>query len=380
MDELNSRLEKLRSLTPREREVLGLVCQGGRSYAEIGEALFISERTVLFHMGNVYEKLGLAELSKADRQRELGRFSPLLGYLNEDEPQPAEPERYAQEPTEPRGLALIAVQEDAPVMQRQVSVEPWTGPPIEPGGAIIPKKRGIVGAVGPFLIVALLAGGLGIWGWNSLFPPVRHAIPPPSLAGIQPAAPAPAVATATVVAATNVVASVPTPTVPPTRTATSVPTATVIALTERGTVLRFGQAWRGDGLLLSTTGPVYAQRVSSEGGPWTDRCRINYNNAPGVRFVLQNQTVSTLNFQIPQAVFSLNLSTGKRYPGCTTGGFVAFNDMSPTKEGEFIVYFDTPWDVFQSDKRNPDVANYSVVVESLHARLPFAVWREPVEH
>ena len=44
-------------ITPREREILSWVKQG-KSYADIGEILSISRRTVEFHIGNVMNKLG----------------------------------------------------------------------------------------------------------------------------------------------------------------------------------------------------------------------------------------------------------------------------------------------------------------------------------
>ncbi|MFN3691238.1 MAG: LuxR C-terminal-related transcriptional regulator, partial [Fimbriimonadales bacterium] len=43
-------------LTKREIEVLSLIAQG-RSSQEVADALFVSKRTVDFHLANIYEKL-----------------------------------------------------------------------------------------------------------------------------------------------------------------------------------------------------------------------------------------------------------------------------------------------------------------------------------
>ena len=51
-------------LTEREREVLRCIAQG-RSNKEIGQDLFISEKTVKTHVGNILEKLGLADRTQA---------------------------------------------------------------------------------------------------------------------------------------------------------------------------------------------------------------------------------------------------------------------------------------------------------------------------
>jgi two-component system, NarL family, response regulator LiaR len=52
------------SLTDRELSVLSLLAQG-LSNKEIGEKLFISERTVYGHIGNILKKLGLSNRTQA---------------------------------------------------------------------------------------------------------------------------------------------------------------------------------------------------------------------------------------------------------------------------------------------------------------------------
>jgi len=66
----------LAALTPREREVLGLMAQG-RSNAAIGRALTVSDGAVEKHIGNVFAKLGLEP--GADEHR---RVAAVLKYLD----------------------------------------------------------------------------------------------------------------------------------------------------------------------------------------------------------------------------------------------------------------------------------------------------------
>jgi signal transduction histidine kinase/DNA-binding NarL/FixJ family response regulator len=49
---------ELYHLTSREKDIAKLVCEG-RRYKEIGEALFIAERTVTKHVQNIFEKVGV---------------------------------------------------------------------------------------------------------------------------------------------------------------------------------------------------------------------------------------------------------------------------------------------------------------------------------
>jgi DNA-binding NarL/FixJ family response regulator len=51
-------------LTDREKEVLDLLARGNRN-KEIADALFISERTVKFHVGIIFQKLGVSNRAEA---------------------------------------------------------------------------------------------------------------------------------------------------------------------------------------------------------------------------------------------------------------------------------------------------------------------------
>jgi DNA-binding NarL/FixJ family response regulator len=71
-----SRAEPVQLLTPREREVLGLMAEG-RSNAAIAARLFVTDKAVSKHTNNIFAKLGL-EASEDDNRRVLA----VLAYLN----------------------------------------------------------------------------------------------------------------------------------------------------------------------------------------------------------------------------------------------------------------------------------------------------------
>lgn len=55
--------DKLRDLTPREREIVKLIV-GGATNKQVASALEISERTVKGHLSNVFQKLGVTDRLK----------------------------------------------------------------------------------------------------------------------------------------------------------------------------------------------------------------------------------------------------------------------------------------------------------------------------
>jgi len=66
-------------LTEREVEVLSLVIEG-RSSKEVAQTLFLSKRTVDFHLARIYEKLNVSNRIQAIRR------AVELGLLSSDSP------------------------------------------------------------------------------------------------------------------------------------------------------------------------------------------------------------------------------------------------------------------------------------------------------
>ncbi|MEV0663600.1 LuxR C-terminal-related transcriptional regulator [Actinomadura luteofluorescens] len=71
----HAREEPLQQLTPREREVLGLMAEG-RSNAAIAASLFVTEKAISKHTNSIFGKLGLPP-SEDDNRRVLA----VLAYL-----------------------------------------------------------------------------------------------------------------------------------------------------------------------------------------------------------------------------------------------------------------------------------------------------------
>ncbi|MEO6508796.1 MAG: helix-turn-helix transcriptional regulator, partial [Patescibacteria group bacterium] len=60
---------QLYNLTLREQEIAKLICEGNK-YKDIGETLFIAERTVTKHVQNIFEKVQVS--NKIELNNKLG--------------------------------------------------------------------------------------------------------------------------------------------------------------------------------------------------------------------------------------------------------------------------------------------------------------------
>jgi DNA-binding NarL/FixJ family response regulator len=76
--------DPLATLTPREREVVGLMAEG-RSNRAIADALVVTERAVEKHVTNIFNKLGLEPAEESHR-----RVLAVLAFLRAEEPSRAE--------------------------------------------------------------------------------------------------------------------------------------------------------------------------------------------------------------------------------------------------------------------------------------------------
>ena len=64
LDQLKTPLEHDIKLSPRENQVLSLICKG-KLYKEIAYELSISEKTVQFHTKSIFIKLGVSSRTEA---------------------------------------------------------------------------------------------------------------------------------------------------------------------------------------------------------------------------------------------------------------------------------------------------------------------------
>ena len=120
-------IEQLKILTARQREVLGLVCQGNE-YKYIGKVLFIDENTVKSHMANIYVKLDLTELTPALRRKIL--FETYCPALHGLDIAPKKDEPIEPEPAPEEIIRMVENDERALVVVKPIIIDV---PPMEEG-------------------------------------------------------------------------------------------------------------------------------------------------------------------------------------------------------------------------------------------------------
>lgn len=344
--ENEGRIEKLRRLSKREREVLELLCQR-HTYKEIGGVLYIEERTVQFHVRNICDKLGILDLPRGPRQRELGVYCPLVEIV--------EPEELAQEPDPPPDAPieqrdLVRVLEIEPLEEITVGLQTYEDVPPEP-----PRRGRRLLLLVVLLLLAGVAGAVG----------ARMFLPPPVQVVVQPAATAAATPSprsgSTV--SPGAAASTPGPPTPtPNRTPSVTPTPTAIPRTRDGSILRFGETWAGDGLYVTA-------KNAPEGGGF---------NSTVVHFSVENRTGQTLNFGVLGTAFSLETNTNKFYAGRDSR--LAFNDFPTSTKRDFEVSFNVPWSTLQEVKLDRQVNWLRVTMKDFNSRLTLAQWQGVVIH
>jgi DNA-binding CsgD family transcriptional regulator/signal peptidase I len=176
--------KKLASLSPRQKEVLQLLCQG-KQYKEIAEALFIEESTVKAHMAGVYKKLGLIELKRDERIFQIKSiYCPMLQEgekpetfeeLHEDIVDESEPEEIDEEPETNEIDDESEPEELTPEMDEMISSDEKAIIKFEGEKISMPTKYHIEkekkSGIGKFfrklfvliILVVIVGGGLFVW-------------------------------------------------------------------------------------------------------------------------------------------------------------------------------------------------------------------------
>ncbi len=161
--------KKIASLSPRQKEVLQLLCQG-KQYKEIAEVLFIAKSTVKAHMAGVYEKLGLIELKRDERVFQIKSiYCPIL-QEEEEEPEiidaPYEDIVVESEPVEitPELDEMVSSDEYA-IIKFEGEKIPMSIKPNEGKGSGVKRFFRTVFV----LIVLVMVGFGGLYIWQNFF-------------------------------------------------------------------------------------------------------------------------------------------------------------------------------------------------------------------
>ncbi|GEM_PF-2629725 len=360
MEELSGRLDRLRRLNRYQQEILELVCQG-HSYQEIADILSMSVPNVQYHMSNVYVALGIDELPKAPRQRELGQYCPLLIYLSQNEDtspivaNDMEGEgKDEQKPAVPNSAVLMKVIEDekALVPAKSRAIEEWTPAPPVPNPdshpVILTKRQKAFMLLG----ATALAGGLiGAIVVAVLLGPSREIV----------------VVITPTVGPNQQVNALPSPTIEiATRTATPTSAPTVIqtprlptpTVTPLPPMLPLGDSWDNQGLALKLNGAP----------------TVNGLNEIRADFTVTNRTGLTLDFQPPLKNYFIKFSNGTRFVGRSNRN-ASFFDFKTNTSREFHITFDASGSTVQKEMAQESAGYYIVGVDDFSPRLPKPYWR-----
>jgi len=251
--------KKLSELTERQREVLRLVCQG-MDYKSVADNLVVAEATVKSHMGNIYLKLGIDNLSRS--QRKLALFQVYCPVLQDmpyapDSLEPVEPEAVP-----PDRVMKLVEEDDAAIIPYQskpakIIKMPEPHPPDPPNRGCSRIWLGLILGIGIIgvILYALWRSGIITIGTPPTPTPIAPIVEEPvdDQSGSDEEPPTP---TSEPEEEDVPPTSTPHPTSTPLPTSTpppptEIPTLTPIPNTQGGTILKVGETWIQDGVYLT---------------------------------------------------------------------------------------------------------------------------------
>lgn len=213
--------DRFASLSPREREVLQLVCEH-KSYQDVADQLILGKTTIKTHMNNAYSKLGLKYLDRTERILRVHTvFCPM--FSEEVVPETNDIMIIKSE----TDLPPLSQEEDEMLDQDEMALVSYQFSDLVKEEKIkIPKDGGCSSIVGRLFFILIFVGGIGGTGWY-LWQNGNLDLPfelPGFIASAAPPATAIPTNSQAVLALTNIVESGNTPSDSP--TATQVPTKT----------------------------------------------------------------------------------------------------------------------------------------------------------
>lgn len=253
-------ISRFESLSDRQKEVLRLFCQG-IEYKDIGKDLFISKNTVKAHMGNIYEKLGLAELPPKKRTATIFEiYCPLL----EKRPPPPVVEDEEPKPVSPKIQQMVEEDEKALVLWQPAQIIDAEVREIPPR-----RRRGCSRLLIWIIIIGGLFAGLFLVFGGDIFGPDDSSTPTPQQEEVADSSPeitdTPQIAAPSDTPAVIIVtATSPPSSATPLPTSTTIPSPTSKPNTPAGSILEVGEWWKKDGVWVR----MREYEITDSGGVW----------------------------------------------------------------------------------------------------------------